>query len=189
MTGGEQEHTLSLKVACLCPYEDRGASPILTVFVNFQILSTIIHRLCTINSWLITQWSYQQLVDKSKSSSTIHSCHSDDELIVDKVVLINKDPRVLSTERIGEGKSFSDGNDATCRAPLKQPRRKRYPTQPIGFAQHWTARECGARITSCSSQRFSRSHQTHAEVLEIPTAAGLPCLVPPDLSSACYILS
>jgi hypothetical protein len=61
------------KVACLCACEDRGASPTVTAFVNFQILSTIIHRLFSINSWLITRWSYQQLVDKSKSLSTIHS--------------------------------------------------------------------------------------------------------------------
>ena len=49
------------------------SNPGLTIFVNFQILSTIIHRLSSINSWLITRWSYQQLVDKSKSLSTIHS--------------------------------------------------------------------------------------------------------------------
>jgi hypothetical protein len=64
--------TLSGKVVCLCTCEDRGASPSLTVFVNFQILSTIIHRLSSINSWLITRWSYQQFVDKSKSLSAIH---------------------------------------------------------------------------------------------------------------------
>ena len=64
--------TLSGKVDCLCTCEDRGASPALTVFVNFQILSTIIHRLSSINSWLITRWSYQQFVDKSKSLSSIH---------------------------------------------------------------------------------------------------------------------
>jgi hypothetical protein len=69
------EHTLSWKVACLCECEDRGASPTLTVFVDhsFQILSTIIHRLYTIDSWLIIRWPYQQLVDWSKSLSTIDS--------------------------------------------------------------------------------------------------------------------
>ena len=61
----------------------------LTSFVNFQILSTIIHRLTTINSWLTTRWSYQQLVDKS---SPYQQSISDNELKVDKVVLVNKDP-------------------------------------------------------------------------------------------------
>jgi hypothetical protein len=43
--------------------EDRASSPTLTVFVNFQTLSTIINRPSSINSWLIARWSYQQLVD------------------------------------------------------------------------------------------------------------------------------
>ena len=49
--------------------EDQRASPTITVFVNFQISSTIMHRLSPINSWLITRWTYEQLVDKSKSGS------------------------------------------------------------------------------------------------------------------------
>jgi hypothetical protein len=40
-----------------CQFEDRGASPTLTTFVNFQILSTIIHRLSAINSWLTRRWT------------------------------------------------------------------------------------------------------------------------------------
>ena len=70
VTEGEYEHTLSGKLVCLCACEDRGASPTLTAFVNFQIFSTIIPDSPpseSINSWLITRWSYQQLVDKSKS--------------------------------------------------------------------------------------------------------------------------
>ena len=93
VTGGEYEHTLSGKVACLCECEDRGASPTLTTFANFQILSTIVHRLSTINSWLIRRLFYQQLVDWSRSVSTVHSEHIvDNELIVDKVVLSSKHP-------------------------------------------------------------------------------------------------
>ncbi len=42
---------------CLCTCEDRTSSPTLTVFVNFQTLSTIINRPSKIKS-------YQQLVDK-----------------------------------------------------------------------------------------------------------------------------
>ena len=44
----------------------------LTVFVNFQILSIIIHRLSSINSWLITRWPYQHL--SSASSSICNKC-------------------------------------------------------------------------------------------------------------------
>jgi hypothetical protein len=62
--GGQKEHTLSGKLDCLRACEDRASSPTLTVFVNFQTLSTIINRPSSINSWLITRWSYQQLVDK-----------------------------------------------------------------------------------------------------------------------------
>ena len=50
-----KEHTLSGKVVCLCECEDRGSSPSLTVFVNIQILSSIIHRLSSINSSFITK--------------------------------------------------------------------------------------------------------------------------------------
>ena len=68
--------------------EDRASSPTLPVFVNFQTLSTIINRPSNyqqvvditdglINSWLISKNPYQQSID-------------DKELIVDKVVLINK---------------------------------------------------------------------------------------------------
>ena len=51
--GGQQEHTLSGKLDCLCACEDRASSPTLPVFVNFQTLSTIINRPSSINSWLI----------------------------------------------------------------------------------------------------------------------------------------
>ena len=75
--------------------EDRGSSPYsstLPVFVNFQTLSTI-HRpsiyqqlvdttMGFINSWLISKNPYQQSI-------------GDKELIVDNVVLINKDPYPL----------------------------------------------------------------------------------------------
>ena len=50
---GQQEHTLSGKLDCLCACEDRASSPTLPVFVNFQTLSTIINRPSSINSWLI----------------------------------------------------------------------------------------------------------------------------------------
>ena len=85
--GGLGTHIIrSGKVACLCVCEDRGASPTLTAFVNFQILSTIIHRLSSINSWLITQWSDQQsswLISQNPYQQSI----ADNELIVHKVVL------------------------------------------------------------------------------------------------------
>jgi hypothetical protein len=51
--GGQQEHTLSGKLDCLCACEDRASSPTLTVFVNFQTLSNIINRPSSVNSWLI----------------------------------------------------------------------------------------------------------------------------------------
>ena len=68
----------------------RFSITLLTVFVNFKTLSTIIHRPSSyqqlvdstdglINSWLISKNPYQQSID-------------DKELIVDKVVLINKEP-------------------------------------------------------------------------------------------------
>jgi hypothetical protein len=43
-----------------------------TEFMPFQKHSVLRHRLSSINSWLITWWSYQQFVDKTKSLSTIH---------------------------------------------------------------------------------------------------------------------
>ena len=55
--------TSTLWLIYLCECEDRGASLTLTTFVNFQILSTIIHRVSVINSWLIRRFYYQQLVD------------------------------------------------------------------------------------------------------------------------------
>ena len=64
MTGGAIGATLSGKVECLCACEDRASSP-----------TGLVPR----NSWLISKSPYQQLVD-------------DKELIVDKVVLINKEP-------------------------------------------------------------------------------------------------
>jgi hypothetical protein len=48
-----KDHTLSGKLDCLCACEDRASSPTLTVFVNFQTLSTIINRPSSVNSWLI----------------------------------------------------------------------------------------------------------------------------------------
>ena len=51
--GGQWEHTVSGKVDCVCACEDRASSPTLTVFVNFQTLSTIINRPSSVNSWLI----------------------------------------------------------------------------------------------------------------------------------------
>ncbi len=66
----------------------------LTVFVNFQILSTIIHRLSpSLSEWqqlvdntMVLSETYQQLVENPYQQSI-----SDNELIVDKVVLINKE--------------------------------------------------------------------------------------------------
>ena len=46
-------------------------SPTLTTFVNYQILSTIIHRHSDNHSWLIRRWSYKQLVDWSRSLWTV----------------------------------------------------------------------------------------------------------------------
>ena len=91
-----------MEVVCLCECGDQGASPTLPVFVNFQSLSTIIHRLSSINSWLITRWTYKQLVQRLISQNSYQQSITDNELIVDKVVLLKRIPIVDSTGGVGD---------------------------------------------------------------------------------------
>ena len=84
-------------VTCLSVCEVRGTSLTLTTFVIFQILSStstiIVYRVSNINSWLIddgliNSWLIQVRKDHYQQSIT------DNELILDNVDIINKDPWV-----------------------------------------------------------------------------------------------
>jgi hypothetical protein len=73
VTGGAiGSHITGKWIVSLCVRTDHPLQLLSTVFVNFQTLSTIINRPSSINGWLISGWSYQQLVDKKKSLTTIH---------------------------------------------------------------------------------------------------------------------
>ena len=84
----------------VCECEERGESLTLTTFVNFQILSTIIYRLATINSWLIRLLVLSMINNQSycQSLRTVDNTGGDDTLRTGDP----RDPPVITCSKSAE---------------------------------------------------------------------------------------